>query len=59
MSDEYWVVDPELDIVRIYRREGAHFSFQGWNCRSIEYSASSQRTRVVFVSLVSFVVIQL
>ena len=22
---EYWVVDPEVDVVRVYRREGEHF----------------------------------
>ncbi len=24
--DEYWVVDPETDVVRIYRREGGSFT---------------------------------
>jgi Uma2 family endonuclease len=23
--DEYWVVDPDLDVVRVYRRAGGHF----------------------------------
>ena len=32
---EYWVVDPELDIVRVYRREGEHFA------RPIELSAEA------------------
>ena len=22
---EYWVVDPEIDAIRVYRRAGAHF----------------------------------
>jgi Uma2 family endonuclease len=24
--DEYWIVDPELDLVKVYRREGARFA---------------------------------
>jgi len=24
--DEYWVVDPDIDVVRVYRREGSGFS---------------------------------
>jgi len=32
---EYWIVDPELDAVRIYRREGAAFA------RVVELSASA------------------
>jgi Uma2 family endonuclease len=23
---EYWVVDPELDVIRVYRREGERFA---------------------------------
>ena len=24
--DEYWVVDPDLDVVRVYRRDGKRFA---------------------------------
>lgn len=35
---EYWVVDPELDVIRIYRREGERFS------RATELSAEAGET---------------
>jgi Uma2 family endonuclease len=35
---EYWVVDPELDVVRVYRREGERFG------RAVELSAEAGET---------------
>lgn len=32
---EYWVVDPDIQVVRIYRREGEHFA------RPVEWSAEA------------------
>ena len=36
--DEYWFVDPELDVVRVYRREGERFA------RPVELSRESDDT---------------
>jgi hypothetical protein len=33
--DEYWIVDPEIDVVRVYRRDGDRFG------RPIELSADA------------------
>ena len=33
---EYWVVDPELDVVRVYRRAGERFM------RAVELSAEAR-----------------
>jgi Uma2 family endonuclease len=32
---EYWFVDPEIDVVRVYRRDGDHFA------RAVELSRES------------------
>ena len=31
---EYWVVDPDLDVIRVYARDGERFGARRGSCRS-------------------------